>query len=146
MEETGTVLAVDGPYATVLVKKGKGACEHCTVGTCSLGDDGARIEALNEARAQVGQQVRVVMQPYTFVKGSALLYGVPTLALIAGAILGKEFLHSWLPSLDPDGAAALGGFSLMALSFVLLKLLSRRLDKDVRLKPVLVEILKDSPK
>ena len=140
MDETGVVTKVDGVTAYVLVEK-KSACEHCTAGTCDLSGQGALIEAINEAGAQVGQRVRVHLRDYTYVSGSLFFYGIPALALIAGAILGKEFLASLFPGMDPEGVSAITAFSCMGLSLIVVKLWSRGAEKKTAYQPVVEEVL-----
>ncbi|MEJ2190797.1 MAG: SoxR reducing system RseC family protein [Nitrospirota bacterium] len=141
-QEVGLVTGIEGVHALVTVEK-KSVCEHCTAGTCILTDDGAVIEAFNKAQAKVGQRVRVALTPYTYVKGSIMVYGLPALALIIGAVLGKEVLSPYFSSMDSDGVSAIFGFLFFALSFVLVKLWSMRAQKSVQYKPVVEEILEN---
>jgi sigma-E factor negative regulatory protein RseC len=140
MEEIGVVTSVDGPIAKVIVKK-KSACDKCSAGTCSITGEGAEIEGLNDAGAKVGQRVRVVLQPYTYVKGSLVIYGLPALALILGAVAGKEFFSSMFERADPDSVSAIFAFAFFALSFLAVRVWSRRAGKKIQYKPVVKEIL-----
>lgn len=139
MEETGIVKSVEGPFARVAVAK-KNMCEQCTAGTCFMTDEGAELEALNEVRAEVGQKVRVTLMPYSYLKGSIIVYGLPALALIAGAVVGKEVAGSF-GDMDPDLVSAIFAFGAFALSFIVIKLWSMRAEKKVQYKPVIEEIL-----
>lgn len=141
MEEIGIVKSITGSLAIVVVER-KSACDQCKVG-CTVTDSGAEIEALNVAKAKIGQKVKVVMKPYTYLKGSIVIYGIPALALIIGAIIGKEFLSSLYPfkGLDPDIVSAIGGFGTFIISFLIVKLWSRRFERKVEYKPIIQEIL-----
>ena len=139
MEEIGTVKSVQGPIATVVVTK-KSVCEKCTAGTCSMGDEGAKIEALNEAGAAVGQKVLVELRGFTYLKGSMIVYGLPALALIVGVVLGKEF-GPRVSGLDPDVLSAIVGFGALGLSLVGVKMWSSRAEKETKYQPVIKEIL-----
>lgn len=141
MEETGVVKSIQGPFSVVLVTK-KSACEHCTAGTCHLSDDGAELEALNEAGAQVGQRVRVILRPMDYVKGSMMVYGIPALALIIGAIVGKEYGPRIIP-LDADLVSAIFAFGSLGLSLLLVKLWLRSAEKETKYRPVITEILSE---
>jgi len=142
MEEIGIVKSIDGPFAKVAVQK-KSICEQCTAGTCYLTDEGAELDALNEVKAQVGQRVKVVIRPYTYLKGSLLVYGVPTLALVVGAVVGKEFFADSFKSIDSDLVSAIFAFGAFALSFIIVKIWSSRAEKKIQYKPVIEEILTD---
>lgn len=138
MEEIGIVKVTDGVFATVSVEK-KSACEQCKAG-CNVTDSGAEIEAVNRANARVGQRVRVEFRSYSYLKGSILAYGLPALALIAGAVAGKEFFSSFF-QMDPDIVSAISGFGAFILTFVIVKLWSMRIEKKIEYKPVIEEIL-----
>ncbi|MBI4823717.1 MAG: SoxR reducing system RseC family protein [Nitrospirae bacterium] len=142
MEEIGVVKSIEGQFANVVVVR-RGICEKCTQGTCHLTDEGAEIYALNGVKAEVGQKVRVVLQPYTYLKGSLIVYGIPALALVIGAVLGKEVFARYLSSMEPDTVSAIFAFGLFGLSFLLVKLWSRIAEKKVEYRPVIKEILKN---
>jgi len=142
MEEIGVVSRLEGIMALVSVER-KGACEHCTAGTCDISGETVSIEAVNEAGALVGQRVRVQFKALAYVKGSLLFYGVPALCLIIGAVAGREFLADRFQGADPDGVAAVSAFFLFALSFLLVRVVLRRAEKSVRYQPVVQEILDD---
>ncbi|MBZ0157236.1 MAG: SoxR reducing system RseC family protein [Alphaproteobacteria bacterium] len=141
MEEIGVVREINGPKALVAVQK-QSSCESCPGGKLcsSMGGNEGRIEALNNAHARVGDTVRVVLKPYTYLKGTLLVYGIPSLLLIIGAVIGKEYLAPLL-GMDPDGASALGGFGLFALGFLLMRLFTRKFEAKKEYMPVIEEIL-----
>jgi sigma-E factor negative regulatory protein RseC len=143
MEEIGVVTKTAGRFATVTVAKKQGVCEQCAMGTCHVSEAGAEIEALNRAGAAEGQRVRVALRPYTYLKGSLIVYGIPVLCLIIGAVVGKEYF-SRMPAFsgrDPEIVSAIFGFSAFFLSFLAIKLWSTRAEKRLAYKPVIEEIL-----
>lgn len=125
--------------ATVVVDK-KGMCEHCTAGTCSMTESGAELEALNEAGAGVGQKVRVELRAYSYLKGSMMIYGLPALMLIIGAVVGKEIGPRFM-GLDSDTVSAIFAFGAFALSIVFVKLWSMKAEKKTEYRPVIKEII-----
>lgn len=140
MEETGVVTSTQGPFAKVAVQR-KSICDQCTAGTCHLTEEGAELDALNDIRAEVGQKVRVVLKPYSYLKGSLIVYGLPVLALVVGAVAGKEFFAERFKGLDPELVSAIFAFGAFALSFVVIFFWSRRAEKKTEYKPVIEEIL-----
>lgn len=143
MEEIGVVTSVDGVHAIVTVVK-KSACDHCTAGTCKVKGEEATIEAINEARAKVGQRVKVRLRALAYFKGSLLFYGLPTVSLIAGAVIGREFFAEWfLKGMDPEGASALSAFIFLGLSLVAVRLIGSKAEKSVKYQPIVEEILDD---
>lgn len=141
MEEIGVVIQTLGRFAKVSIAKPQGVCEHCTMGTCHVSAEGSEIEALNMAGAKEGQKVKVVMKPLSYMKGSLIVYGLPVLALILGAILGKELALSHMKGHDPDSISAIFAFGAFGISFLLVKLWTSKAEKKLEYKPIIEEIL-----
>lgn len=140
MEETGLVVKVEGNKAFVAVER-KSACESCPAGSiCKPGDEGSIIEAINEAGAGMGDRVMVSFKAFSYLKGSIIVYGIPAICLIAGAIAGKELLKD-LFNLDPELLSAIGGLSAFAISFLAVKLLSRKMERKKEYIPVVERII-----
>jgi sigma-E factor negative regulatory protein RseC len=141
VEEIGVVKEIHGSTALVVVRK-QGVCDKCSAGSvCRVTGEGAEIEALNSAQARKGDTVRVFFRPYTYLKGSLLVYGVPGLALILGAVIGKEYVAGFLPQIDPEIVSAMCGFGLLAAAFVLVKLFIRRIETGKKFTPIIEEII-----
>jgi sigma-E factor negative regulatory protein RseC len=140
MEEVGVIMSIDGLTAKVTVPR-KSACEGCTAGACKPGEQSMEIEALNPIKAKVGQTVRVVMKPYSYLKGAIIVYGIPAIALVVGAILGKEFFSTYFTGVDPDVVSAFFGFGAFIIFFLLIKFWSIKFEKKQDLKPVIEEII-----
>ncbi|NCO82854.1 MAG: SoxR reducing system RseC family protein [Nitrospirae bacterium] len=140
MDEIGIVKSTAGAFAKVSVPE-KSGCEGCTAGACKPEEQSMEIDALNKAGAKAGQRVRVVIKSYTYLKGSMLVYGIPAIALITGAVLGKEIFSSQFKDTNPDILSAIFGFGLFLISFLGVKLWSLTADKKTETKPVIEEIL-----
>jgi sigma-E factor negative regulatory protein RseC len=140
VEEIGVIKSIEGMIAKVSVPR-KSACEGCTLGTCNPGEQSMEIEALNAVDARVGQKVRVAMKTYSYLKGSIVVYGVPAIVLVTGAVLGKEVLSHYFNEFDPDIISAIFGFGAFIISFIYIKFWSNRVGKKLELKPVIEEIL-----
>ncbi len=141
MEEIGVVIKTVGRFAKVSVEKPKGVCEHCTMGSCQVSKENAELEAINMVGAREGQKVRVVIKAVSYTKGSLIVYGLPVLALILGAIAGKELALSSLKGHDPENMSALFAFGAFAASFVFIRLWSSKAEKKLENKPIIEEIL-----
>jgi sigma-E factor negative regulatory protein RseC len=140
IEEIGVVSSINGATAVVNVPK-KSTCEGCTAGTCTTGEQSMEIVAVNKAGAQPGQRVKVVIQSYAYLKGTTIIYGIPALALVLGAVLGKEIMPVFLPWMDPDLLSAIFGFGLLALSFIGVKKWANRKTGKTESRPIIEEIL-----
>lgn len=141
MEETGIVKEIIGSRAIVVVQRQSG-CDSCPGGSiCKLAGNEAEIEAINEVKAKVGDCVRVVLRPYTYLKGTIFVYGIPSLMLVIGAIVGKEYLSRFLPYMDPDIVSAISGFGLFGVTLLFLKILSKKYEGKKEYMPVIEEII-----
>jgi sigma-E factor negative regulatory protein RseC len=140
MEEVGTIKSTDGLLAVVSVPR-KNACEGCSLKICKPEEQFMEIEALNAAKADVGQKVRVVMKSYSYMKSAGIVYGIPALALVLGAVVGKELFSRYLPVFDPDIISAMFGFGGFILAFIVIRLWTHSAAKRTESKPVIEEIL-----
>src|ERR1700690_433203 len=140
IEEIGTIKSTEGNMAIVAVPR-KSACEGCTSGICKPDAQTMDIEALNKAGAGVGQKVRVTIKSAVYMKGSMVVYGIPAIGLVIGAVIGKVFLSGLFQGTDPDILSAICGFTAFGVSLVIVKIWSGMAGKKIESKPVIEEIL-----
>ncbi|NWF97374.1 MAG: SoxR reducing system RseC family protein [Nitrospirae bacterium] len=141
VEEIGTIKFVNGNIATVILPK-KNACEGCTMKICKPGQQTMEIKALNAINALPGQKVRVTFKSNLYLKGSIIAYGIPAIALLAGAIAGKEIFSHLIKKYNPDLISAISGFIACFISILFIKLWSLKTNGNV--KPVIEEILENN--
>jgi sigma-E factor negative regulatory protein RseC len=141
IEEVGVVTKVEGVTAKVAVEK-RGTCEGCTAkGACETKGESMEIEALNIIQAKVGQTVRISIKPQTYLKGTMLVYGLPLILFIAGAIGGKNAGEEYFKDINSDIIAAIGGFGALILSFFGVKVWAKKTESKTEYKPVIEEIV-----
>ncbi|MEW6552714.1 MAG: SoxR reducing system RseC family protein [Actinomycetota bacterium] len=119
MREEGTVVAVHGDIAEVLMRRSR-ACEGC--GSCCVlvDDDTMLAEASNAIGARKGDRVVVDLPPKVSIRAAYVLYGIPLLAFFAGLAAGglvSYYLLGWGFSV-PLGLVL--GIGFLALSYFLL--------------------------
>ena len=145
IEETGSIVELKGKDVAVVLCQKSSMCEHCAAeGSCHIGDDSSSklVEVHNPLGAGIGDRVKIATSTRTFLQSSFILYIVPLIALVIGAVSG-QLLGEWLASgLDPNLLAALFGTSFMTGSFLIIRLMSRSLAKEAYM-PVIVEVLDD---
>ena len=141
MQEIGIVKSIDGSTARVMISRAESPCESCTQDTCTIPEKGIETEAINIAGAKVGQKVKVLMTSNTYYKGMLLIYVLPVVALIGGAILGKIFLPDYITVSDTDLLAALGGFLAFFVSLIFIKILTGRMNKKTEYRSVIESIM-----
>lgn len=141
VEETGIVSKVKDGMATVLVQR-KSSCEGCTMaGSCEFTPEGMEIEALNPVHAREGQKVQVLMAPQEYLRGSLIVYGIPLVLFVAGAIIGKNIGEEYFRDIDSDLIAAITAFATLILSLLGIKLWSRKVESNTEYKPVIEKII-----
>ena len=141
IEETGIITKTDGAMAKVLVQK-RGSCEGCAAsGVCESSEQGMEIEALNPVQAKVGQQVKVSIKPQTYLRGAILVYGIPLVAFIAGVIIGKNIGEAYFKQINSDIVSVILGFAGFIISFLIIRLWSKKAETKIEYKPVIEEIL-----
>ena len=95
IEETGTIVEADEHYAWVEAASSS-SCSHCTAnqacGTASLqkwfNRRPNRLRVVNDQNLNAGERVVIGIPEQALVKGSFLVYMLPLLCMIAGAMLG----------------------------------------------------------
>ena len=141
MQEIGIVKSIDGSTARVMISRAESPCESCTQDTCTIPEKGIETEAINIAGAKVGQKVKVLMTSNAYYKGMLLIYVLPVVALIGGAILGKIFLPDYITVSDTDLLAVLGGFLAFFVSLIFIKILTGRMNKKTEYRSVIESIM-----
>jgi sigma-E factor negative regulatory protein RseC len=129
-------------WAMVVTEKGD-ACNNCeSAQFCHSLADCSRMETrvLNWANARVGDRVTISLSSSSVFKSAMILYILPTLSLILGAIIGSG-LHNYL-GIDETGAAILFGFAGLILGFTIAGLISKRQTAGTKLTPVITRIIK----
>ena len=144
MTNIGIVKSVEGNMAKVFVGAGPGCCESCQRDSCDIETTrGIETEAINLVHAKVGQKVRIDMKALTFLKEVLVLYVLPIVALLTGAVLGRSYLPAYFRGTSPDVLSAAGGFFLFLISLLTARLYSRKMEKKTEDKPVIESIIEE---
>ena len=140
IEEEGVVVETSGGSAKVEITR-KSACESCSAaGVCHPADE-SYMDAVNPLGAIKGQKVKVVIAPQMYLKASIILYGIPLVSLIGGAILGKNLALSYTVAAHSDLWAFVAGLGCLVISFVFIRRYNKKVEKTEKYKPVIIEIL-----
>lgn len=136
----GRVVAVrDGTASVRIDRDGCAACP--SAGFCgSIGGDEPPIEALNGPGAVPGDRVAVDVRPSARVIAGILVFLVPVVASIGGALAGAS-LGPRLSGIEADVGAAAGFLGGLIVAFAGLALARRRVEASPRFVPVVVRIL-----
>jgi sigma-E factor negative regulatory protein RseC len=140
--EIATVTALrPGNRAVVTVHRAE-ACGACAAkGACqALGGQtkDLSMEVDNTLGAVPGDQVSVSLAESAVLQASAVLYLLPALGLVIGALAGRSLAPSL--ALTVDGSTILGAFGGLALLLGVARLLGRRMGRSNRYIPRLTAI------
>lgn len=140
VSEQGIVEKVSKTKAVVRVTR-HSACAGChSKGACMPSESkDVVMEALNELHAQVGDYVQVSVPAGSLLKVSFLVYFVPVVALVCGAIVGNVWAAAW--HMDPTLAAILCGGLAMGVTFCAVKWFDRAADLKAQYWPRITRIL-----
>jgi sigma-E factor negative regulatory protein RseC len=140
---TGVVIAIQGSRAEVSTSR-RGACAGCAeASTCDLGMHEGRTEIVaveNPVGARPGDTVELDLPGNAALKLSVLVWVLPLLGLVGGALIGAT-LSSDL-GLGEDGGTLLGALTGAALVFTALRRFDRRAGNDQRLTPYIARVVR----
>jgi sigma-E factor negative regulatory protein RseC len=145
LEEYGSVVELKGKMLAVVLCQKSSFCKNCaSMQSCQVGDDNRSmlVEAHNLIGAEVGHKVRLVTSSKSFLQSSFLLYIVPLIALIVGAVAGHLVGESMPAGPDPNLLAALIGTAFLVGSFFVIRIGSRAIPKE-SFMPRIVEVLSE---
>jgi sigma-E factor negative regulatory protein RseC len=136
--EEGIVTRADGALAEVKTVKTE-ACASCSAkGFCHDSGREMTVSVLNSVNARPGDRVRLEIATGAFVKVMFLLYIVPVLALLAGALIGL--------AVGGDEAAAVGALIGFVLAVALVRSKGRKMGAMAAYQPRIVRVIQRGPR
>ena len=132
--EYGTIVELKGRQVAVVLCQKQSACKHCpSSGACQVGDDGKSmlVESFNQIGAQVGQKVKVVTSTKHFLQSSFVLYILPVIGLLIGAVSGQLIAEHAEVGVEPQPLGALIGVAFMAGTFLSIRVGTRALKREI---------------
>ena len=146
LEEEGIVVKVEEGYAFIQTERGT-SCDGCSAkSSChSMSDtDGSIMEmrAINEMGAKVGDRVKVAIDSIVFLKSSFLVYVLPLIVMITGGIIGESYAKNNMPGADADLVAGAVGITCLVISFLLIRVWSKSLEKKREYQPQIIRIIR----
>jgi len=141
--EKGTVQKIEESWAWVETRR-TGSCDNCSQKKhCHSSGDGRDrmlVKAENVAQARSGDEVEIYLNSKTKLKGLFMIYMLPVIGLLVGALLGKSL--STLIGLDGDLMTVLASFCGMAIAFFVVRVLGFRMKENNELTPVVSRIVR----
>ena len=119
------------------------ACHNCEASQfCHALTNCTTLETkvLNKAGAGVGDLVMIHLSSHTVLKGALVLYLIPVLGLLTGAVAGSGFSKQL--AIGETGAALVFGLAGLVLGFIITAMISKRMSVGNRLIPEITHIVK----
>ena len=142
-QKLGRVIDIkEGNLAEVLIERGD-ACHNCESSQfCHALSDCSKLKTsvINRAGADVGDQVVIELRTGMIFKGAFLLYLMPVIGMLAGAVSGNDL--SSRMGLDPTISSIGFAFLGFALGFLIPFLFSRSMSADKTPTPMITRIVK----
>jgi len=141
VNHVGTVIEVQkNNKAKVLMRK-HSACGDC--GACQHGKENMKLNiiAFNEVSAKVGDMVEVDMETQNVLGAAFIVYVIPLFMLILGIAGGNIFLKNLQINNNLEIYTALIGFTLMAVSFAVIKSFESVFEKNRKYIPAIKKIV-----
>ena len=96
------------------------ACAHCKMCTTGVNEGKeCTIEAVNKCGAGVGDIVEIDVQSNYFLRATAIMYGIPLLAMMLG-IGASLVILEWMDISNAEVISALIGLALTGLVYLLI--------------------------
>lgn len=140
--EQGIVTKIDSTTAWVKTTK-TDACEACSArGSCNVmgGGKEMEVEAINNAGAEVGQKVVLSFETSPLLKATFMLYVLPILFLLAGAVIGDKIAPFF--NFDVQTFSLIIGLLFFGLAIIFVKSKGNKLAKKDEYRPKIIRILK----
>lgn len=139
--ERGEVIDSRDGIAVVLVNRSS-ACEGCGAkGACHTfgGGRDAKISVDNEVGAKAGDVVEIGIEEASLVKASFVVYILPIIALLLGAVAGQSL--SGYIGISEGGAAAFGGLLALIGSLIVIRLFDPVFKKYRSMRPKIIKVV-----
>ena len=148
IETQAVVVKTEDSVAYVQAER-KSSCSGCSESSCGtsvlanfLGQKAPLYRARNDVGAKVGDRVVVGLEESALFKGTLLLYMLPLLLLLVGALGGGVLAAS---ADAKDGYSVAGAAIGLAVGFLWLKALSARIGPGGKFQPVILSLVADAP-
>ncbi|MFN2300889.1 MAG: SoxR reducing system RseC family protein [Gammaproteobacteria bacterium] len=138
IEEQAEVTDIDGLHAWVACRAQQD-CARCAAGNgCGggilgrwLGDRLHRVRVVHQGEIAVGDCVIIGLDERALLRAAAAIYGIPLLAMLAGAVTGQTLYGH-------DAAALAGAAAGLAAGFAWVRVFSRKMARYRRFQPAVL--------
>lgn len=98
------------------------------------------VETINEIGAKVDDRVVIAFESASLLKASFLIYLLPVICMIAGALFGQKLSQKY--DLNESLFSAGSAFILFAAAFLFVRIIGNRMARKDAYRPRIVKIMK----
>jgi sigma-E factor negative regulatory protein RseC len=139
--EQGIVKEIKGNKVLIETEPAAG-CDSCPMNKkcVVVAEDSRRnLWALSSIQLEQGERVEFTIEGKNLFYTSVLIYLIPAILLLIGAVLGASLSDLW--GLDKDLRAFLGGSLFFLCSWFMVRLISSRMEKSTASMPLVIKKL-----
>lgn len=143
--EEGVVIKLEGDTTAWIKTNRSASCKSCaSSGACGVlgGGNDMEVKAVNSAGAQIGDRVVLRFKTGSLLKVVFLLYILPILCLLLGAVIGQEIALSF--DMNVSAASPVSGFLFFFVSVWFARSRGNRLSKKKEYQPEIIRIVKQT--
>ena len=143
--EEGVVTQVGPPGIAQVKTVRSSACKACSARhSCKPGESKEmEVTVIDPVGVKPGDRVLLTLNTGNLLKATFLLYILPIVGLLAGAVLGNHWGHQWgLSSGGQSGLSALLGFVGLAIAVLFVRWKGNQLGRNKEYRPRISRILK----
>jgi len=139
LEQIGFVSKVEGDFVQVDIKRASSCGDNC--GSCgsSCNIPGLRINVKNDLGAKLGDFVEVEMSTKSILNSAFIVYMIPLIMMILGISLGA-YIFKTMGYKNYEIFGMLAGVFSLVISFMLLKIIDKRVKENKSLTFEMVKI------
>lgn len=141
MIEIGRIVEISGEKAKVSLPRKEG-CAGCGKCSFAVGGKSMVLEAENDAGGRTGDEVEVNVPSRDPLQASLLVFGLPLLALLVGAIGGYWIFQSF--GADPNFGAILFAAALLVAAFLWVRSRERKRSSTSDGRIAVIRIIKSN--
>ena len=143
IEESARVISIEDEHIWVETQR-KSVCGSCSAqkgcGTASLekvlGKRRTQVMVLSQIAVNPGDDVMIGIQESALLRGSFVLYGIPLLLMLLGAVIAEAMILS-----RTELPVVMGALSGLLAGLFYVALFSRKTQLDPRYQPVILRII-----
>ncbi len=143
IDEIGVVINISGDTALVRMEKGE-HCSSCSSRSSCLPDESSSnqkiVEAINSVGVRIGQKVQLRIESTDLIKASLLMFAIPLVFLLTGALLGKSLGQNYMESAS-ELPAIISGLGFMGIAFLGIRKYSNTMRKRKAFFPRITKVI-----